>query len=74
MNNYTKGLEFSKKMYIANIIIVSLITIISFIIIIFSGRWSIVDLSPITVINTVSWAELATHTGFFVTKSKYLLF
>ena len=65
-----KQIEFSKKMYIINMISVSLITAISFLIIIFSNKWGVSDYSPITIINTSAWAELAAHTAFFLMKSK----
>lgn len=63
-------MEFSKKIYIANLIFVVLVVITSFICVVFSGAWGITDLSPITVICTSAFASLGTMTGFYCSKAK----
>lgn len=55
-----KKMEFSKKWLIITMILTSVIVIISFICVIKSGEWGIVDLSPITVICTSSFVALST--------------
>lgn len=63
-------MEFSKKIYIANLIFVVLVVVASFICVVFSGAWGITDLSPITTICTGSLAELSLHTVFHLNKSR----
>lgn len=63
-------MEFSKKIYIANLIFVVLVVITSYICVVFSGTWGITDLSPITVICTSAFASLGTMAGFYCSKAK----
>lgn len=63
-------MEFSKKIYIANLVFVVLVVAASFICVVFSGTWGITDLSPITVICTSAFASLGTMTGFYCSKAK----
>ena len=63
-------MEFSKKIYIANLIFVVFVVITSFICVVFSGAWGITDLSPITVICTACTGELAIHSAFHLNKSR----
>lgn len=62
--------EFSKKIYILNIILVIIVVLISFGIIIFSGQMGITDLSPLPVICTAAFAELGLHTAGYQIKAK----
>ena len=52
--------EFSKIIYIINLSFVVIVTGLSFLCVVKSGDWGIVDLSPITVICTSAFGELAT--------------
>lgn len=61
---------FTDKLYIVNLIIVIVVTIASFVVVIFSGRWGIVDMSPIVSVLSGSYGELAVYTGFIVWKAK----
>lgn len=63
-------IEFSKLMYIVNISFVAIVTGLSFMCIINSGRWEVTDLSPITVICTSAFAELGLHTAGYIHKAK----
>lgn len=62
--------EFSKKIYILNIILVIFVVLISFGIIILSGRIGITDLSPLSVICTSAFTELGLHTAGYQMKAK----
>lgn len=62
--------EFSKKIYILNIILVIFVVLISFGIIILSGRIGITDLSPLSVLCTSAFAELGLHTAGYQIKAK----
>lgn len=53
-------MEFSKKWLIITLLLTSTIVIMSFICVIKSGEWNIIDLSPITVICTSAFVALST--------------
>lgn len=62
--------EFGKTMYLFNVIFVSYVVTISFILIALSGKLGIIDLSAISTIVMSAFAELGIHTGFIVWKAK----
>ena len=64
------SMEFSKLIYLINLGFVAVVTGLSFLCVIMSGRWGISDLSPITVICTSCYAELGLHTAGYIHKSK----
>lgn len=68
--NHKKKTEFSKIIYIINLILVVIVTGMSFLCVIKSGDWGIVDLSPITVICTSAFAELATFSIVYARKAQ----
>lgn len=70
MKKKKKPLDFSKRIYIYNILLVSIIIIASFTLMFLSGRLAVIDLSPISVIIPSAFAELGLHTGFYIWKSK----
>lgn len=61
---------FTDKLYIVNLIIVLLVTVASFIVVVFSGKWGITDMSPIVSVLSGAYGELAVYTGFIVWKAK----
>ena len=65
-----KKTEFSKIIYIINLILVTIVTGMSFLCVIKSGKWGITDLSPITVICTSAFAELATFSVVYARKAQ----
>ena len=65
-----KTIEFSKLIYLINLGFVAIVTGLSFLCVIMSGRWGITDLSPITVICTSCFAELGLHTAGYIHKAK----
>lgn len=65
-----KYLEFSKIIYIINLSFVVIVTGLSFICVVKSGDWGITDLSPITVICTSAFAELATFSVVYAKKAQ----
>lgn len=67
---HQKQTEFSKKIYILNIILVIFVVISSLTLIALSGRLSLTDLSPLSVICTSAFGELAIHSGFYANKAK----
>lgn len=67
---HQKQTEFSKKIYILNIILVIFVVISSLTLISLSGRLSLTDLSPLSVICTSAFGELAIHSGFYANKAK----
>ena len=69
-NKQTVKIEFSKKIYILNIILVIFVVLASFVLIALSGRLSLTDLSPLSVICTSAFGELAIHSGFYANKAK----
>ena len=62
--------EFSKIIYIINLSFVVIVTGLSFLCVIKSGEWGITDLSPITVICTSAFAELATFSVVYAKKAQ----
>ena len=65
-----KKIEFSKIIYIINLILVTIVMGMSFLCVIKSGEWCISDLSPITVICTSAFAELATFSVVYARKAQ----
>lgn len=65
-----KKMEFSKKIYISNITFVVFVVVTSLILITLSGRLGLNDLSPLTVICSSAFGELAVHSGFYASKAK----
>ena len=63
-------MEFSKIIYIINLILVTIVIGMSFLCVIKSGKWGITDLSPITVICTSAFAELATFSVVYARKAQ----
>ena len=63
-------MEFSKKIYTINLILVTIVMGMSFLCVIKSGEWCISDLSPITVICTIAFAELATFSVVYARKAQ----
>ena len=63
-------MEFSKKIYTINLILVTIVIGMSFLCVIKSGDWGIIDISPITVICTSAFAELATFSVVYARKSQ----
>ena len=62
--------EFSKIIYIINLSFVVIVTGLSFLCVIKSGGWGITDLSPITVICTSAFGELATFSVMYARKAQ----
>ena len=62
--------EFSKLLYLINLGFVAVVTGLSFLCVIMSGRWGITDLTPITVISTSAFTELGLHTAGYIHKAK----
>lgn len=62
--------EFSKLIYLINLGFVAVVTGLSFLCVIMSGRWGISDLTPITVISTSAFTELGLHTAGYIHKAK----
>ena len=62
--------EFSKLIYLRNLGVVAIVTGLSFLCVIMSGRWGISDLSPITMICTSAFTELGLHTVGYIHKAK----
>ena len=63
-------IEFSKIIYILNLSFVIIVTGLSFLCVIKSGRWGITDLTPITIISTSAFTELGLHTAGYIHKAK----
>ena len=66
----TQKTEFSKIIYIINLSFVVIVTGLSFLCVVKSGDWGIVDLSPITVICTSAFADLATFSVVYAKKAQ----
>ena len=62
--------EFSKLIYLINLGFVAVVTGLSFLCVIMSGRWGIVDLSPISIVLTSAFTELGLHTAGYIHKAK----
>ena len=63
-------LEFSKLIYLINLGFVAVVTGLSFLCVIMSGKWGITDLSPITVICTSSISLFITSNIFYYRKAQ----
>ena len=63
-------LEFSKLIYLINLSFVAIVTGLSFLCVIKSGEWNIIDLSPISIVLTSAFAELGLHTAGYIHKAK----
>lgn len=61
---------FTDRMYIYNLIFVTLTVITSFVAVFMSGFLNITDLSPLGYIISSAFAELGIHTGFIIWKAK----
>ena len=62
--------EFSKLIYLINLGFVAVVTGLSFLCVVKSGEWNIIDLSPITIICTSAFTELGLHTAGYIHKAK----
>lgn len=62
--------EFSKLIYLINLGFVAVVTGLSFLCVVKSGRWGISDLTPITIICTSAYTELGLHTAGYIHKAK----
>ena len=62
--------EFSKLIYLINLGFVAIVTGLSFLCVVKSGVWGIIDLSPISVVLTSAFAELGLHTAGYIHKAK----
>ena len=69
-NKHKEKAEFSKLIYLINFGLVEVVTGLSFLCVIKSGEWGIIDLSPITVICTSAFAELATFSVVYARKAQ----
>ena len=63
-------MEFSKIIYGISLNLVTIVMGMSFLCVIKSGEWCISDLSPITVICTSAFAELATFSVVYARKAQ----
>ena len=62
--------EFSKLIYLINLGFVAIVTGLSFLCVVKSGVWGIIDLSPISIVLTSAFAELGLHTAGYIHKAK----
>ena len=62
--------EFSKLIYLINLGFVAIVTGLSFLCVVKSGEWNIIDLSPISIVLTSAFAELGLHTAGYIHKAK----
>ena len=69
-NNSKYKIEFSKLIYILNLSFVVIITGLSFLCVIKSGEWNIIDLSPISVVLTSAFASLSVSSLFYYRKAQ----
>ena len=65
-----KKMEFSKIIYILNLSFVVIVTGLSFLCVIKSGEWNIIDLSPISVVLTSAFASLSVSSLFYYRKAQ----
>ena len=65
-----KKMEFSKLIYILNLSFVVIVTGLSFLCVIKSGKWCVSDLSPVTVICTSAFASLSVASLFYYRKAQ----
>ena len=69
-NNSKYKIEFSKIIYILNLSFVVIVTGLSFLCVIKSGEWNIIDLSPISVALTSAFASLSVSSLFYYRKAQ----
>ena len=69
-NNSKYKIEFSKLIYILNLSFVGIVTGLSFLCVIKSGEWNIIDLSPISVVLTSAFASLSVSSLFYYRKAQ----
>ena len=62
--------EFSKLIYLINLGFVAVVTGLSFLCVIKSGVWGIIDLSPISVVLTSAFASLSVSSLFYYRKAQ----
>ena len=65
-----KKMEFSKIIYILNLSFVVIVTGLSFLCVIKSGEWNIIDLSPISVVLTSAFTSLSVASLFYYRKAQ----
>ena len=65
-----KKMEFSKIIYILNLSFVVIVRGLSFLCVIKSGEWNIIDLSPISVALTSAFASLSVSSLFYYRKAQ----
>lgn len=70
MIKWWKTRGFTDKLYVANLILTWIFTIVCMVLTIFQSVLSLVDFSIIVYGLPVVWAELSVHTGFIIWKSK----
>lgn len=63
-------LEFSKLIYLINLGFVAIVTGLSFLCVVKSGEWNIIDLSPISVVLTSAFASLSVSSLFYYRKAQ----
>ena len=63
-------MEFSKLIYLINLGFVAVVTGLSFLCVIMSGVWNIIDLSPISVVLTSAFASLSVSSLFYYRKAQ----
>lgn len=61
---------FTDRMYLYNVVFVTVVVALSFAAVFLSGKLEIMDMSVLTAIVTSAYAELAIHTGFIIWKAK----
>ena len=69
-NKHKEKAEFSKLIYLINLGFVAIVTGLSFLCVIKSGEWGIIDLSPITVICTSAFTSLSVASLFYYRKAQ----
>ena len=62
--------EFSKLIYLINLGFVAVVTGMSFLCVVKSGEWNIIDLSPISVVLTSAFASLSVSSLFYYRKAQ----
>ena len=69
-NKHKEKVEFSKLIYLINLGFVEVVTGLSFLCVIKSGEWGIIDISPITVICTSAFTSLSVASLFYYRKAQ----
>lgn len=62
--------EFSKLIYLINLGFVAIVTGLSFLCVVKSGEWNIIDLSPISVVLTSAFTSLSVSSLFYYRKAQ----